>query len=181
MQGPFQVRVLGTKVLLAKINKLEGFTKSPRLRGLFEDTGQAYVIRARRDAPRATRMLVASMGHQVTNFGTPHIRLRVGFDNRASRWARYVEFGSGPSVRFPRLKRWMHWFSMGEGGKTIQEPWGLQGQGGYTSNFRKHVRHPGTKPNPFFLKHLPEIRKLLLLGIKQAIDEELRAAAGPRQ
>lgn len=175
----FQVRFLGSKALLAKIGKLEGFTRSPRLLAIFKDAGEAYVLRARAAAPKASRMLVSALGHQVRNFGTPHISLKVGFDERASRWASYIEFGSGPSVRVPRLKRWMHWFSAGQGGKTIQQPYGLQGQGAYYSNFRSWVKHPGTKPQPFFLKHLHSIRNTLVREIKRAIDEELRASKGP--
>lgn len=176
-----QVRVFGTKALTAKIRKIQGFATSPRMRALFEDAGEAYVLLARRDAPKATRMLSRSINHRTEGFGTPRITLKVGFDERSSRWARFVEFGSGPSVRIPRLKRWMHWFSNGEGGKTIQEAHGLQGQGGYTSNFRKRVRHPGTRPQPFFLKHLPDIQKRLLQGLKQVLDEEIKSAGdGPR-
>lgn len=173
MNEPFQVRVFGTENLMAKLNTLESFHRSPKLRALLEDGGEAYVILARRDAPKNTRMLVAAMHHEVRNFGTPLVQLRIGFDERASRWAQYVEFGSNSSIRRPRLKKYMHWFSAGHGGKTIQQPYGLKGQDAYYSNFRRVVRHPGNKAIPFFLKHLPFIRDRLLNGMVRILNEEM--------
>ena len=180
MNEPFQVRVVGADNLMAKLNTLESFHRSPKLQALLGDAGEAYVILARRDAPKDTRMLVAAVHHDIQNFGSPLVKLRIGFDERASRWAQYVEFGSNSSVRRPRLKKYMHWFSAGHGGKTIQQPYGLKGQDAYYSNFRKVVRHPGTKPQPFFLKHLPFIRDRLLKGMTRLLEDELNAQ-GPRK
>jgi hypothetical protein len=172
---PIQVRVLGTRELMAKLDRLQTFHRSPRLQALLNDAGQAYVLLAQRAAPKDTHALSRSLHHTVEGFGTPQVKVRVGFDFRASRYAYYVEHGSGPSVRYPRLKKFMHWFSAGPGGKTIQEPWGLKGQKGYMSHFARRVNHPGTKPQPFFLKHLEVIRDGFIKGLKQAVDEELQA------
>lgn len=170
---PISVVLFGTPNLIEKLNVLKDFSKSPRFRAALEDAGQAYVLLAREKAPKASRTLVSSIGHEIRNFGTPEVQLRIGFDNRASRWARHVEFGTGPSSRVPRTKKYMHWFTDGPGGKTIQEPWGMRGQNGYTSNFAKWVMHPGTKAQPFFLEHLPNIRNRLIRALHRIMNEEL--------
>lgn len=174
-----RVEVLGTAQLMAKLKKLENFMRSPRLFALCHDAGEAYRLLAYQSAPKASRTLATSIGYEVKNFGTPELQIRVGFDERASRWAQYVEFGSKSSTRYPRLKRWMHWFTDGESGKTIQEPYGLQGQTGYKSHFARKVNHPGTKPQPFFFQHMPNIREKLVRGLQRLINEELNQA-GPK-
>lgn len=174
-----QVQVLGTAELMAKLKKLESFMKGPRLLSLCHDAGEAYRLLAYSTAPKASRTLASSIGYTIQNFGTPELQIRVGFDERASRWAQYVEFGSGNSTRYPRLKRWMHWFTDGPGGKTVQEPFGLQGQSGYTSHFAKKVNHPGTRPQPFFFQHMPTIREKLIRGLQRLINDELNQT-GPK-
>jgi hypothetical protein len=171
-----QVRVLGTAELLAKIDRLKDFHQSPRLLALFSDAGEAYRILVHRDAPKASRMLVQSFNYQVTGFGTPQIQLRLGFDQRASRYAKYVEEGTSPSVRMARLKRFMFWQTNGR--KTVDIPYGFKGKKAYTPHFARRVNHPGTKPQPFFLKHLETIRAGMLKSLKQVLDEELRSAGG---
>jgi hypothetical protein len=178
-----QVRVLGTAELLAKIDRLKDFHQSPRLLALFSDAGEAYRILVHRDAPKASRMLVQSFNYQVTGFGTPQIQLRLGFDQRASRYARYVEMGTSASVRTPRLRSFMFWQTMGPRGKTVQNTvFGLKGQKGYTSHFARRVRHPGTPAanggTGFFLKHLDTVRDAMVKALKRTLDEEIQSAGG---
>lgn len=175
MNTPVKVEIIGTPELMAKLRKMGGFMRSPRLLALCNDAGEAYRILAYQAAPKASRTLASSIGYVVQNFGTPDLQIRVGFDERASRWAQYVEFGAGPSTRTPRIKRWMHWFTGGDG-KTIQEPFGMKGQDGYTSHFAKKVNHPGTKAQPFFFKHMPLIRDRLVAGIQKIMQEELNSS-----
>jgi hypothetical protein len=176
-QNPIvQVQVFGTQELMAKLQKLQNFMKSPRLKALCNDAGEAYRLLAYQAAPKDTRTLAASIGYLVENFGTPDLKIKIGFDERASRWAQFVEFGSGESTRYPRMKRWMHWFTQGDG-KTVQTAvYGLDGVGGYKSHFAKKVKHPGTKAQPFFFKHMPTIREKLVRGLQRLIQEELDSA-----
>jgi hypothetical protein len=149
-----EVRLSGGKEMLEKLKAAQGYLASRRFLGMLNDAGQAYVLLAWKDAPKQSRLLARSLTHVVENAGTSAVRLRVGS------WAKYaahVEFGTGSSPRSAVNRRWMQWFTSGPGGKTIQEPSGMRGQKGYTSVFAKHVQHPGTKPQPFFLKHLPTI------------------------
>ena len=171
----FEIRINGTDALMSKLNKLQNFTKSQQFRACLEDAGQAYVILAHRDAPRDTHMLAKSYHHRVEGFGTPTVKVRIGSAGPASRYAWYVENGTKASVRTPRLARLMFWYSAGPGGKTIKVPYGL-GKTGYTSNFRRVVRHPGTPAIPHFLKHLPTIRAALLRQMTRVLNEELSSA-----
>lgn len=170
----FEVQVFGTKELVDKIGKVGGYLSSPRFKALLHDAGEAYRLAAWREAPKQSRDLAKSVNAQVHNFGTPNVQLRIGFDQRGSRYARHVEFGTGPSVRMARARRFMHWFTAGPGGKTIQQPWGLKGQSRWTSHFAKIVRHPGTKAQPFFLKHLAPIRTRLIEIMQKHLDALLK-------
>lgn len=171
----FDVRFTGAYSLKARLDRLRDFTKSDRFRALLHGAGEAYVILARRDAPKQTRVLANSLFHRVENFGTPQITLRIGFNDPGSRYAAYVERGASASIRVPRLRRYMHWFTSSSG-KTIPQPHGLKGQTGYTSHYARRVRHPGVRPRPFFMKHLPFIRERLLKGVANALNEELGRA-----
>ena len=171
MANLIQVKVFGTPQIMAKLDAIKGFSSSPQFRAILEDTGEAYVLLARQAAPKETRTLAASINKTIENFGTPRPRIRIGIDQRASRWAHYVERGSGPSSRIARVKKYMHWFTDGAGGKTIQMPYGMKGQTGFTSNFAKWVMHPGTKAQPFFFQHLEKIVNKLRTAIHRSLNK----------
>jgi HK97 gp10 family phage protein len=174
-----QIQVLGTEELIKRLVALGNLHKSPRMRALFEDAGMAYVVLAQQDAPKDTRELKSGIHHRVTGFGTQYIAVRIGVQGPAARYARFVEEGTKPSVRFPRNRRWMHWYQ-DAAGKTLQIPYGLKDvPAGARSIFAKKVHHPGTPARPFFFKHMPVIRGRLLAGIDRLMAEALSGQQGP--
>lgn len=173
-----EVQLVGNDQLLAKLTQAQGYLASQRFLALLNDAGQRYVDLAAQSAPKDTRFLARSLNYRVEGFGTPQVKLRIGFDQRAQRYAPHVEFGTGASTRFARNRRWMHWFTAGPGGKTVQQPYGLQGQSRFSSHFAKVVHHPGTRPQPFFLKHLPIVGNRLAQLIRKQLVESL--GSGPK-
>ena len=173
-----EVRLVGSDRLMAALQRGQGYFASHRFRALLEDAGQTYTLLASQAAPRDTRLLARSIHHRVEKFGTPQVLLRIGIDQRAQHYASHVEFGTAASVRFPRNRNWMHWFTNGPGGKTVQQPFGLKGQSRFTSYFAKQVRHPGTRPQPYFLKHMPVVGGRLVQMLRKHIAEAL--GSGPQ-
>jgi len=172
-----EIKVFGTEDLIAKIMKLKGFTASPGFQALMHEAGDAYVMLAMRDVPKQSRLLKKSIGYTVTG-GAQNPTLTVGVGNNDVKYASYVEYGTNPSVRTARMKRFMHWFQDGSG-KTIQIPTGLKGvPQGAMSVFARSVNHPGTPPRPFFFKHFPVIRARFMLELQRLLEAELNS--GPK-
>ncbi len=181
----FTIQVSGTAELIAKLQQLSYLPKSPRMRALLEDAGNAYVVLAMQDVPKATRFLKASINHKVEGWGSDNPGVRIGAGGPGAGYAYYVEVGTRPSVRFARQRRFMHWFM--EGGKTLQVPFGPRGTTAYgvsiasgsaESVFAKKVRHPGTRPQPFFFKQMELIGPRFLEALARLINEDM-AVGGP--
>ncbi len=190
--NPTQVILYGTPELMAKLNKLSYFSKSPRMRALLEDAGNAYVLLAQTDVPKQTRFLKSSIHHKVIGWNSDNPGVRVGAGGAGSKYAFYVEVGTRPSIRYARNRRFMHWFM--EGAKTLQVPYSARSERAFAASmvtgtaysvFAKKVKHPGTKPQPFFFKHFPLMATRFMSALARLLDDDMKAvgespATGPR-
>lgn len=194
-----EINVSGYGDIASKIARLSNFYRSPALRAVLEDAGQAYVNLAKTDAPISRNPGVSynqfgtigasmvaggglrnSIEHAINNFGSTEVTLRIKAGGPSAPYAPHVEFGTTESMRIAVRKQVMFWMEDGEGRK-VQFPWNLMaGQAalrsqGYMAKFRQIVWHPGTRAQPFFFKQLPIVFPRLINALVRAINAEWSA------
>lgn len=103
----------------------------------------------------------------VSAYSTNRLGSRVWVD---ANYAAHVEFGTRPHLIFPKIKPVLAWRTYTTTGKKGQQLKRARFTGWAYARF---VRHPGTKPQPFFFKAFEKTNKnfindLRRLGFREA-------------
>lgn len=163
-----QVRILfiGLEEFRGRVSELGRLLRTPKMRSILESAKNTGLAMARKEVPKKTFLLYSQIFGEVRDFGTDNPKVILG--TRKSVYARFVEEKTKAHDIMPRRKKWLYWQTNGPRGEKI--PWarGVVGPQGYEV-WKKRVRHPGTKAQPFIGPAMQAIRPRIILAIHNAI------------
>lgn len=175
----YTLSVYGTAQLLARLQSLADFWSSTELQTLLEDTKNSLIRLARKAVPKKSRLLSRKIDGIVENFGSNNPRVRFGIMNlNEAKYAKYIEEGAPPHSIMPRTKKWLRWTTKGPRGERVSTPPGIVADPGLTQVFRKHVFHPGNKPQPFIGPQINIIRPRFLKALARVLQAKLSGQGG---
>lgn len=97
----------------------------------------------------------------VSAYSTNRLGSRVWVDTN---YAAHVEFGTRPHFIFPRIKRalaWRNYTMTGKRGQALK-------RAKFTGwSYARYVKHPGTKPQPFFYKQFERVSRNFINDLRK--------------
>jgi len=169
-----EVKVVGDKALIKKLQNLRGFFTSEKLRTVLEESKNLMVTLAMRLAPIGeSGMLARTIHGQLKNFGTEDVEIEVG---SPMQYARFVELSTKRHPIDPVNRRILFWLQYGSTHKSPTKRGSVGDRRDIEKVFRLHVKHPGTKAQPFLRPALRTVYPRTIQAIRRLLNAEIKGA-----